>query len=193
MWPFLFEKRSRPSNQYFYAACYTNAYDSHKRCIMLSRARAVSPAILITGIVLIVLASAGALLINNAQPTTSLYLGSSVFDATVAYTQSARETGYSGVSSIPTNQALILAFPTNDMWQITMKDMKVPIDIVWLNSDKKVVSLTRDASPDGRAGTVFKPTALSRYVVELPAGTISAKTITVGLSAIFDISLDKVE
>jgi uncharacterized membrane protein (UPF0127 family) len=160
---------------------------------MLSRVRAVSPAILITGIVLIVLASAGALLINNAQPTTPLYLGGGVFDATIAYTQPTRQTGYGGVSNIPKNQALILAFPTNDMWQITMKDMKIPIDIVWLNSDKKVVSLIKDASSDGGANTIYKPTALSRYVVELPAGTVRARTITVGLSAIFDINLDKIQ
>jgi hypothetical protein len=44
---------------------------------MLSRVRAVSPAILITGIVLV---SAGAFLINNVQSMTPLYLGT---DATI--------------------------------------------------------------------------------------------------------------
>ena len=47
---------------------------------MLGRVRAVSPAILITGIVLV---SAGASLINNVQSTTPLYPGAGVFDATI--------------------------------------------------------------------------------------------------------------
>jgi hypothetical protein len=47
---------------------------------MLSRVRAVSPAILITGIVLV---SAGAFLINNVQSMTPLYLDTGVFDATI--------------------------------------------------------------------------------------------------------------
>ncbi|CAN5407468.1 hypothetical protein BH10PAT4_BH10PAT4_5070 [soil metagenome] len=149
--------------------------------------KGASPAIIIGGVLLIIVAAAAAILLNKAQPTTPLYLGSGVFDATIAYTQPARERGYGGVSVIPKNGALILAFATSDTWQITMKDMNVPLDIIWLSSEKKVVHIEKNVSPDGGAATILTPDKPARYVVEVPAGTVKAKVIAIGRSALFDI------
>lgn len=154
---------------------------------MRMRIKGVSVPIIIAGVLLIVVSAAAAIILNKAQPTTPLYLGSGVFDATIAYTQPAREKGYGGVSAIPENGALVLAFPTSDMWKISMKDMKVPLDIIWLNADKKVVYIEKNISPEGGADTILTPEQSARYVVEVPAGTVKAKTIKVGLSAIIDI------
>ena len=74
-----------------------------------------------------------------------------------------------------------------------MKDVKVPLDIVWLNSDKKVVFIVKNASPEGGANTIFTPKATARYVIELPAGTVASKAITVGLAAVFDINLESIQ
>jgi uncharacterized membrane protein (UPF0127 family) len=156
------------------------------------RIKGVSPSIIIAGVLLIVIAAAVAVILNKALPTTPLYLGSGVFDATIAYTQPAREKGYGEVSAIPENGALILAFPSSDTWSISMKDMKVPLDIIWLSSDKKVVFIKKDVSPEGGADTIVTPDQSARYVVEVPAGTVKAKAISVGRSAIFDIKTEDI-
>ncbi len=161
--------------------------------MMITRLKSASPAIIIGGVLLIIVAAAAAVLLNKAQPTTPLYLGSGVFDATIAYTQPARERGYGGVSTIPENGALILAFPSSDTWQITMKDMKVPLDIIWLNAEKKVVHIEKNVSPDGGAFTVLTPGKPARYVIEVPAGTVKAKAIAVGRSAIFDVKTGDIQ
>ena len=157
------------------------------------RFKGASPAVIIGGVLLIIVAAAIALLLNKAQPTTPLYIGSGVFDATIAYTQPARERGYGGISAVPENGALILAFATSNTWQITMKDMKVPLDIIWLSSDKKVVHIEKNVSPDGGAFTVLTPDKPARYVIEVPAGTVKAKAIAVGRSAIFDVQVGDIQ
>lgn len=161
--------------------------------MMITRLKSVSPAIIISGVVLIIIASAILLVISKFQPSVPLYLGSGAFDAKVAYTQEEREKGFGGVSNIAENEALILAFPRNNTWGIWMKDMKVSIDIIWLDSDKKVIEIVKKALPDGGATTVFTPKKDARYVIELSAGTAEAKAIRVGRTAVFDVKLEDIQ
>jgi uncharacterized membrane protein (UPF0127 family) len=160
---------------------------------MLTRIRGASPAIIITGVVLIIIASAILFITSKLQPTIPLYLGSGVFDAKVAYTQDERDKGYAGIETIPNNQALILAYASDGKWPIWMKDMKVSIDIVWMSSDKKVVFITKNASPDGGEKAVYVPSTNARYVIELPAGTVANDAIAVGRSAIFDVKTESIQ
>ena len=161
--------------------------------MMITRLKSVSPAIIISGVVLIVVASAVLLVLSQFQPSVPLYLGTGSFDAKVAYTQEEREKGLGGVSSLAENEALILAFPSDNTWSIWMKDMKVPIDIIWLDSDKKVIEIAKKVAPEGGANTLLTPKKNARYVVELPAGTADAKTIRVGRTAIFDIRIEDIQ
>jgi hypothetical protein len=50
-----------------------------------------------------------------------------------------------------------------------MKDTKIPLDIIWLDKDKKVVNIKYDARPDSYP-QAFCPTGLATYVLELNAG-----------------------
>lgn len=152
----------------------------------------VSPVIIVGGVLLLVAAAAGLLLINRLQPTTTLYLGDSVFDARVAYTPAEREKGLSGVESLKPTDALIFAYPSDDIWKIWMKNMKIPIDIVWLDSSKKVIYIVTDASPDGGTDVTFAPKAPARYVIELPAGTVARTAIKADKAAVFDIKQEDI-
>ena len=151
-----------------------------------------STSLLITGIVLLVAAAAVTLIMSQLQPTTVLHLGNGVFDARIATTPTSRDKGLIGVASLGPQQALILAFPSDLAWPITMKDMKMTIDIVWLNKDKKVVYSVKNASPDDSANGIFTPIAPARYVVELPDGTIEDQRIQKGDTGVFDIKNEEV-
>lgn len=129
------------------------------------------------------------MLISQLRPTTMLFLGNGVFDARIASTQAAREQGLSGVTSLKSSEALIFVFPSDDMWDMWMKDMRVPLDIIWLDKDKKVVYSVKNIAADNT--TVFTPNVPARYVIEVPAGTIDGQKIKSGRAAVFDI--DKVE
>lgn len=124
-----------------------------------------------------------------AKPQTRIFLGDGVFFADVASNQTAREIGLSNKHSMKPDQALLMAFPTEDRWGIWMKDMNFPIDIVWLNKDKKVVYMVMNAPPDDQV-TVYKPNKLAKYVIELPGGTVVNKAINANNTAIFDLEED---
>jgi len=159
----------------------------------MTRLKSVSPAILIGGVAVLIIAVAALFILNLSQTTVALYLGDGIFHAKVDYTQADREKGFGGVDNITDTQAQILAFPSDSKWQIWMKDMKVPIDVVWLNSDRKVVYIVENAPPDGGENTIYTPTVDARYVVEFAAGTVQSKTIKTGKTAVFDVDEGKIQ
>lgn len=94
-------------------------------------------------------------------------------------TEPEREQGLSGTDSLPDGQAMLFVFPNDSTWGIWMKDMKYPIDIVWLDSGKKVVYTVKNAKPSSYP-EIFQPIEKARYVIELPSGTIEKTGIAVG-------------
>jgi uncharacterized membrane protein (UPF0127 family) len=81
---------------------------------------------------------------------------------------------------------MIFVHSTDDKWAVTMKDMNFPVDIVWLDSDKKVVYIVKNAPPESYPYEQFVPKKKARYVIELPAGTVGGKSIDINGSATFD-------
>ena len=138
-------------------------------------------------VILIIFFVVFVILPNMTQPRTDLRLGDGVFRARVALTDNDRAQGLSGVTELAPDQALLMAFPSDDEWGIWMKDMKVPIDIVWLNSNKKVIYIVTDVPADISTSKVFKPKTPAKYVIEMAAGTADSKAITINSSAIFQI------
>jgi len=136
----------------------------------------------------VVAATVYVILPNLPQASTDLRLGDGVFHATVALDDNARTKGLSGATSLSPDQALLMAFPSEDKWGIWMKGMNFPIDILWLNSNKKVVYIVKNATPDDSTLVTFTPKTSAKYVVELPAGTVESKTISTDSVAIFQIN-----
>lgn len=120
------------------------------------------------------------------QPHTTVRIGDGVFITRVAKTAAARERGLSETQDIRQDQAMLLVYKEDGKWSVSMKDMKYSLDIVWLDKEKKVVYIVKNAQPEGYPQQDFTPKQDSRYVLELPAGTVSSKSIIVGKSAVFD-------
>jgi uncharacterized membrane protein (UPF0127 family) len=67
-----------------------------------------------------------------------------------------------------------------------MKDMNFPIDIIWLDKDKKVVYIVKNAPPESYPYEHFEPKEEARYVLEVAAGTVEDKKIMIDAPATFD-------
>ena len=63
---------------------------------------------------------------------------------------------------------------------IWMKNMKIPLDIIWLNKDREVVHIIENAQPCGQECESFKPDVEAMYVLELNAGEIKENKIEIG-------------
>lgn len=149
---------------------------------------------IIAAIVLMVLALVVFVILPNMlQTTNSLRIGDGIFRARVALNEADRIKGLSGVEKLSPDQALLMAFPTEGKWNIWMKDMLVPIDIVWLDKDKKVIYIVKDAQPDGTTSSAFEPKIPAKYVIELPSGTVDSKAIKSDSKAIFNINEEDIK
>lgn len=144
--------------------------------------------LLIGGVVLVVIAVAVAFVVTNFQPKTQLKLAGGVFNVRLAQDKTTRELGLSDTESLKPNEGLLMVFDSDDMWGIWMKDMKMSIDIVWLDSSKTVVYSVKNASPDLSTTKIFKPKDAARYVLELPAGSVQQFGIKTGDKAEFSIA-----
>lgn len=140
----------------------------------------------IGGFLILLIAVGIAFMVNSFTPTTELRMGSGIYHLRVADSESERIQGLSGVDTLKPNGGLLMKFDSDNTWGIWMKDMKIPLDIVWLNAEKKIIYIVKNASPELSTNTTFVPKTNARYVVELPAGAVEDAGIRTGMIATFN-------
>lgn len=90
--------------------------------------------------------------------------------------------------TLPAGTALLMFFGKPGKHGIWMPLMRFPIDIVFLDSRKRVVGLHSRARPISfrrRTWRVYYPERPARYAIELPAGEIKRKRIQPGDRLVF--------
>lgn len=120
------------------------------------------------------------------KPTTEVRLGNGVYHLWIADSESERVRGLSGVDQLQQHGGLLMDFKANNTWGIWMKDMKIPLDIIWLSKDKEVLYIERDVDHTLGTSRVFMPVRPAWYVIELPAGTVAKDGIERGMKASFN-------
>jgi uncharacterized membrane protein (UPF0127 family) len=143
--------------------------------------------ILTIGVVLILAGIVVSFILTNFKPTTAVRLGSGAYSLWLADTDASRIQGLSGVEKLGPNGGLLMAYDTNGTHSIWMKDMKFPLDIVWLSEDKKVVYTVKNAPPQVGTLTIYQPKDQARYILELPAGSVDKAGIKTGDTAAFNL------
>lgn len=106
-------------------------------------------------------------------------IGTSLVSVDVADTPALREQGLSGRKSLCADCGMLFVFETPGLYGFWMKEMNFPIDMVWVSADKKVVSITKSATPASYPN-VFRPSSPVLYVVELPNGYAELHHIQIG-------------
>ena len=83
--------------------------------------------------------------------------------------------------SLPKDRGMLFVFETSDFHGIWMKNCKFPIDILWLDENRKVVHL-EEAVPPCKADPcpVYEPLREAAYVVELNAKQARKEKALVG-------------
>jgi uncharacterized protein len=142
--------------------------------------------VLIVGALLLIGAAGVYALWPQLQSHVSVHIGDGVFATRIAKTPAEREKGLSGTGELRSDQAMLFIYESEGKWPIWMKDMKYPIDIVWLNQNKEIVYIVKNAPPESYPYEQFIPKQDARYVLELPSGTVGKKSITIGKTAEFD-------
>ena len=105
------------------------------------------------------------------QNNVFLRLGEGTFHLRLAVSEAERTRGLGGVEKLAGNEGMFFIFPEDAPHAIWMKDMRIPIDILWLSHDFSIVDARENVSPDSFPA-IFSPRTPARFVVELPAGAV---------------------
>lgn len=146
--------------------------------------------LLLGGFAVILVALVVSYAVQNFKPTTELRIASGVYRLWVADNEAERTQGLSGVEALSPDGGLLMNFASDDYWGIWMKDMKIPLDIVWLDANKEVIYIVKNASPELSTETIMQPTKPARYVIELPVGSVEKSGIRTGQVADFTLTED---
>ena len=103
------------------------------------------------------------------------------FMVEAADTPAERMQGLSGRSGLSVNEGMLFTFDKPDAHGFWMKDMKFPLDIIWIDKDYRIVHIENNISPDTYPNS-YIPERKSRYVIELHSGFAKAHNFVVGQS-----------
>ena len=106
-------------------------------------------------------------------------IGGQTVAVTIADTPSARSRGLSGRSELSFDEGMLFVFPEDGSYAFWMKDMQIPIDILWLSNEGMVVDMALNVSPDSYPAS-FSPNTPARYVLEVPAGFAERYNVHIG-------------
>lgn len=87
----------------------------------------------------------------------------------IAETEGEREQGLSDVNNLSDDQGMLFIFDEPGYYQMWMKDMLFPLDILWLDQNFKVVDIKKELSPSTYPES-FGPKSPAKYVLEINSG-----------------------
>lgn len=121
---------------------------------------------------------------NAALRKVQVSIGNKTFEVEVANTAIERMRGLSGRDSLGENDGMFFVFDkTSSSYGFWMKDMKFPIDIIWINGGR-VIGFSENVVPElGKPAWSLKiyypPDAVDR-VLEVNAGAVKKYDIKIG-------------
>lgn len=94
------------------------------------------------------------------------------FTAELATNEAAREHGLMMRTSLAPNHGMLFVFPDTAPRGFWMKNTLIPLDILYFDADRKLVSAQLDVPPcKADPCPIYPSTGPARYVLELAAGT----------------------
>jgi len=130
--------------------------------------------------------------LNTTEYDGEITLDETKFNLEIADTEEERRTGLSNREKLDKDVGILFVFETENIQPgFWMKDMKIPIDIVWIN-DEKIVGIEKDLQPvkedvPDNELTLYKPDQPIDYVLEINGGLTEEHEIEVGDSVNLEI------
>ncbi len=126
-------------------------------------------------------------LVNRPPDVAELSLHGSVsypngttIEVEIADTPESRERGLSFRRSLPEGRGILFVLPEISRPIFWMKNMKFPIDILWLREDV-IVDVIKEAPPYGDLPPIrYLPEADADMVLEIPAGAFDRNKLKLG-------------
>ena len=102
----------------------------------------------------------------------------SKYDIEIAETDYERQRGLMDRTSMKDDQAMLFIFPDVQVRSFYMKNTKIPLDIIYLDGNKTIVSFQKNAKPFDESS--LPSGAPAQYVLEINAGLSDEWQLEVG-------------
>jgi uncharacterized membrane protein (UPF0127 family) len=103
------------------------------------------------------------------------------FNIEYAITPQQRVKGLMGKENLNKDEAMLFVFPEQGIYGFWMKNMLIPIDIIWMDKDLKITHIENNVPPCAIDPCVsYKPSIPSQYVLEIQAGLSQEMNIKIG-------------
>jgi uncharacterized protein len=116
------------------------------------------------------------------QKQPRIIINNNSFNLLVAKTNKDKEIGLSKHSSLPINQAMIFPFGKAGFYGFWMKNMKFPIDIIFIKNNK-IVTIFENVKPpklSTESLPVYQSSEMADTVIEINAGLSEKQKIKIG-------------
>ena len=90
------------------------------------------------------------------------------FEVEVVRSQKERSKGLMYRKELPLNSGMLFIFDKEENHSFWMKNTLIPLDIIWINKNKEIVHIYKDAQPNSEES--INPGKDSLYVLEINAG-----------------------
>lgn len=115
--------------------------------------------------------------------STSLSVQENEIKIEIVCTNQSREKGLSGREHLASSTGMFFIFERPAVQNFWMKEMNFPIDIVWIDSNFRVVGIIYDAKPESYPNIFASPEPV-KYVLELNSGEAEKFSLKKGLALV---------
>lgn len=135
--------------------------------------------VLFIGVVFLIYTRNNSYKINHHQVDLILHINDQSLKTMLAQSSEQRAIGLSQHQILHTDEAMLFLFEQLGLYSFWMKNMKFPIDIFWLDHDKRVVFIQEHAEPTDYPNT-YTPDQPALYVLETVAGFAEQYDVRLG-------------
>jgi hypothetical protein len=109
---------------------------------------------------------------HQIKKTPQAIINNHVFNLDIAKTEKEKEIGLAKYKNIPQNFGMLFPFEKADHYSFWMKNMKFPIDIIFIRNNKIVTIFKNVPAPKSinEQLPIYTPTEFSDTVLEINAG-----------------------
>jgi uncharacterized membrane protein (UPF0127 family) len=103
------------------------------------------------------------------------------FKVEIANTNEERAQGLGDRASLEQDKGMLFVFEKEGLYRFWMKNTLIPLDIIWMDKEGRIVYIERQAQPCRQDPCQsINPGVISQYVLELNGGTCDRLSISVG-------------
>lgn len=121
---------------------------------------------------------------HNRVKLHTLHAGDTTLQVEIATSSQEQTHGLCCRDTLAQNQGMLFIYDRPLRLKFWMKDMRFPIDIIWIDHSKKVAAVSQNVSPKSYPKTFSSPRP-SQYVLEVNAGYVKKHNISIGTTISF--------